>query len=86
MENKEIKVTEETMVAEGVVEETKTNFLQKVGAGVTKHGKKIAVAGAAVLGIGLIVARAALKKNVDDNYDEASFEDEDDFEAEEVTE
>lgn len=83
--NEEIKVTEETMAAEETVE-TKANFLQKVGAGVKKHGKKIAVAGAAVIGIGLLVAKAALKKNDGDSYDEACFEDEDVFEAEEVIE
>ena len=83
--SEEIKnVTEETVVEETV--ETKANFLQKVGAGVKKHGKKIAVAGAAVVGIGLLVAKAALKKNDNGDCDEACFEDEDVFEAEEVIE
>lgn len=69
--NEEIKnVTEETMVEEAVeMVEKKTNFLTKVGSGVKKHGKKIAVAGAAVIGVGLLVAKAVLKKNDGNDYE-----------------
>lgn len=87
MENNEIKnVTEETMVAEEVVEETKTNFLTKVGSSVKKNWKKVAVAGAAVAGVGLLVAKAVLSKNNGDDYEPADgFLGEDDFEEPEVS-
>lgn len=84
--NEEIKnVTEETMVEEAVeMVETKTNFLTKVGSGVKKHGKKIAVAGAAVIGVGLLVAKAVLKKNDGNDYEtdyDAEFDGNDEIES-----
>lgn len=85
--NEEIKnVTEETMVGEAVevVVEPKTNFLTKVGSGVKKHGKKIAVAGAAVIGVGLLVAKAVLKKNDGNDYEtdyDAEFDGNDEIES-----
>lgn len=84
--NEEIKnVTEETMVEEAVeMVENKTNFLTKVGSGVKKHGKKIAVAGAAVIGVGLLVAKAVLKKNDGNDYEtdyDAEFDGNDEIES-----
>ena len=85
MENNEIKNVTVTEDGNTVEVATKSNLLEKVGTVAKKHGKKIVVVGAAVIGVGALVVKSLLKKDsnsVEPECDEV--DDEDYFEDEEV--
>jgi hypothetical protein len=72
MENNE--VVEET----AVVETESKGFFAKVGAGIKKHAKKIALAGAAI-GVGCLVAHH-IKKTQEEMVDDTDVDTSDDIE------